>query len=162
VEQPIEVCLERSGGAHGATFVAHVDDRTSDVEIDSVSERGGKLRVRGKVLPFRAWSHDETIDIWMAGRIYTVQIAHRVARRAGEAGARTPTGNLTAPMPGTILKVNVAVGDAFDAHDPLIIMESMKMEMSLSSPQPGRVTEVMCKTGDLVQLGALLAKLEDA
>jgi len=159
--EPTEVNLERSPVKPGDAFAAHVGDRQTDVEIDSVSERGGKLRVRGKVLPFRAWRHDDTIDLWMAGRIYTVRIAQRVARRAGEVGANAPAGDLTAPMPGTVLKINVAPGDAFDAHDPLVIMESMKMEMSLSSPRPGRVAEVLCKVGDLVALGALLAKLED-
>jgi len=155
----VEVRLERSDSSDA--FTAHLNDRTFEVEIDGAAERGGRLRLHGKVIPFRAWRHDDTIDLWIAGRIYTVCIPRRVAQRAGEVGASTPTGELTAPMPGTVFKINVKEGETFRAHDPLIVMESMKMEMSLSSPQPGRVKEILCGVGDLVELGELLAKLED-
>jgi len=157
----VEVSLERSESRSFSAFTAHVGDRTCDVEIDGTPARGGTLRMSGKVLPFRVWRHDDVIELWLAGETYTVRLPQRVAQRAGEVGASTPTGELTAPMPGTVLKINVARGDSFEAHDPLVVMESMKMEMSLSSPRAGRVKEILCGVGDLVVLGQLLAKLED-
>lgn len=83
----------------------------------------------------------------------------RTARRADEAGVATPTGDLTAPMPGTVLKINMADGDSFEAHDSLIVMESMNMEMPHSSPQPGRVVEIRCQMHDLVKPGKRPARL---
>ncbi|KAB2945072.1 MAG: acetyl-CoA carboxylase biotin carboxyl carrier protein subunit, partial [Phycisphaerae bacterium] len=44
-----------------------------------------------------------------------------------------------APMPGTILKILVKPGDVVTAHQPLVVMESMKMEMTLSASGAGRV-----------------------
>ena len=63
-------------------------------------------------------------------------------------------------MPGTILKILIDEGETFAAHEPIIIMESMKMEMSLSAPHAGRVTKIECQVDQLVDMGAVLARLE--
>jgi biotin carboxyl carrier protein len=55
----------------------------------------------------------------------------------------------------------VAQGDTFAAHDPLVVLESMKMEMTLSAPAPGQVTAVRCAPGDLVEMGATLLQLTE-
>ncbi len=64
-------------------------------------------------------------------------------------------------MPGTILKVFVSVGQRFEAHAPLVVMESMKMEMTLSAPHPGKVKEVACRPGQLVAMGAVLMRFDE-
>ena len=53
----------------------------------------------------------------------------------------------------------MADGDTLEAHDSLIVMESMKMEMPHSSPPPGRVAAIKCQVGDLIEPGELPAKL---
>jgi biotin carboxyl carrier protein len=62
-------------------------------------------------------------------------------------------------MPGTVRKINVAPGDHFEAHQPLVVMESMKMEMSLSMPHPGTVAQLSCEVGQLVDMGAVLLRV---
>jgi biotin carboxyl carrier protein len=64
-------------------------------------------------------------------------------------------------MPGTILKVLVTQGDKVAAGQALIVMESMKMEMTLSAPQAGWVSSVACSEGQMVNMGALLATLKE-
>ena len=68
---------------------------------------------------------------------------------------------LTAPMPGKIIAVNAKVGDAVKAGDPLIIMEAMKMEMTLSAPRDGVVAEVNAAPEALVTDGEMLLSLEE-
>ena len=68
---------------------------------------------------------------------------------------------ITAPMPGKIIAVNVAVGDVVKAEGKLIIMEAMKMEMSLEAPRDGVVESVNCAAGELVTDGAVLLELEE-
>jgi biotin carboxyl carrier protein len=63
-------------------------------------------------------------------------------------------------MPGTVLKVSVAVGDVVQPQQQVVLLESMKMEMTLSAPAEARVTAVNCKEGELVQMGAVLVSLE--
>lgn len=65
-------------------------------------------------------------------------------------------------MPGTVLQINISEGEAFEAKQSLIILESMKMEMTLSVPHGGVVEKINCKTGDLVEMGSVLATLTEA
>ncbi|WP_026941223.1 ATP-binding protein [Hellea balneolensis] len=67
---------------------------------------------------------------------------------------------LTAPMPGKIIAVNAKAGDAVKAGEPLIIMEAMKMEMTLETPRDGVVAEVSAAVDALVSDGEMLLALE--
>jgi biotin carboxyl carrier protein len=106
-----------------------------------------------------AWrtAPDGTVEVWLDGRI------HRIASRAPQrAGATSKTGNpdaLVSSMPGTIVQVRVAVGDAVTAGQTLILMESMKMELALEAPRDGVVKSVDCSVGQLVEMNATLLRL---
>jgi len=69
-------------------------------------------------------------------------------------------GGLSAPMPGRIIAVLVDDGAQVAAGAPLLVMEAMKMEYTVSAPAPGTVTRVLCKVGDLVAEKALLVEFE--
>ncbi len=85
-----------------------------------------------------------------------------ILRYSPETTGTTAGGNaITAPMPGKIIAVNVAVGDAVKAGDKLIIMEAMKMEMSLEAPRDGVVASVSGTSGTLVADGEVLLTLEE-
>lgn len=68
--------------------------------------------------------------------------------------------SITAPMPGMIVKLLVAVGDSVKAEQPLVVMEAMKMQNELKAPKAGRVTRVAVKAGAIVQAGKLLLVIE--
>ena len=72
-----------------------------------------------------------------------------VAAAAGE--------QVTAPMPGTILKVNTAQGAAVKKGDILVVLEAMKMENEILAPRDGTVAQVAVAKGNTVDTGALLA-----
>jgi acetyl-CoA carboxylase biotin carboxyl carrier protein len=69
---------------------------------------------------------------------------------------------ITAHMAGTILHVNVHVGEAVHAGDEVIVLESMKMEMPIPALADGTVTEVRVQSGDVVQEDDVLVVLDDA
>lgn len=71
------------------------------------------------------------------------------------AGAST----VTAPLPGTITKVNVKVGDEVAAGDTVILMEAMKMENSITTEFAGKVKAVLVEAGAQVQSGQALVEL---
>jgi len=70
-------------------------------------------------------------------------------------------GGQTAPMPGKVLSVHVAVGDAVQAGQVLVIMEAMKMEHTIAAPADGVVAELRCSPGDQVDNGFVLVVLEE-
>jgi acetyl-CoA/propionyl-CoA carboxylase biotin carboxyl carrier protein len=69
-------------------------------------------------------------------------------------------GSLTAPMPGTLLAVDVAEGDTVEEGQRLGVLEAMKMELALRAPFAGTITTVGAATGEQVRLGAVLFEVE--
>ena len=70
------------------------------------------------------------------------------------------TGSTVAPMPGSILRVLVEIGDEVAAGQPLLAMEAMKMEHQVVSPVAGVVVEVFVRAGQQVDSGQPLVKIE--
>jgi acetyl/propionyl-CoA carboxylase alpha subunit len=79
------------------------------------------------------------------------------ARGHGTSGSGS---TVTAPLPGTVLRVEVQPGETVEARRPLVILEAMKMEIPVSSPFDGRVAAVHVSAGDRVANGTLLVELE--
>jgi biotin carboxyl carrier protein len=159
--QPIEVAIHRCATAAGLRYNVSAGDHHADVEMESTGPGAGWLRVQGRVVPFRVSRAGRNLAIWMGGRVYRFELVERMAHRAAGEGAAAARDDLPAPMPGTILRILAGPGEAFAAHDPLVIMESMKMELTLSAPQAGRVREVCCQPGQLVEMGQVLVRFEN-
>ncbi len=75
-------------------------------------------------------------------------------------GPAASEGALTAPMPGTVLAVDVSEGDAVQEGQRLGVLEAMKMELALKAPFAGTVAAVGAAVGEQVRLGALLFEVE--
>ena len=110
--------------------------------------RFGDLAVRGAVV-----RDGETLHVFSAGE-HTVLTWTDPMAHAGEAEAEG--GRLTAPMPGKIIAVLVAAGAAVEKGAPLLIMEAMKMEHTISAPLAGVVEAVFFAVGDQVIEGVAL------
>jgi biotin carboxyl carrier protein len=93
----------------------------------------------------------ETVLVTVNGRR-----TRRVTDEVGPAGEQ----RIVAPMPGRVLRVLVAPGDEVTAHQPLVVVEAMKMENELSSPKPGRIKDVAVAEGMSVEAGRLLVVVE--
>ncbi len=96
------------------------------------------------------------------GRTYALQ-----RRRAPDVESATRGGTiastqrtLTAPMAGTIVKVQVRDGDAVQAHQVLVILSAMKMEHAITAPYEGKVDHVYYQEGAVVTGGATLIEME--
>ena len=78
--------------------------------------------------------------------------------RAG-AGGGAGSGAVMAPMPGKVVKVLVAAGDAVTAGQPLVVVEAMKMETTLVAEIDGTVATLAAEPGAMVDAGALLVQI---
>ena len=75
-------------------------------------------------------------------------------------GAAHGESTVTAPMPGTVIRLEVTQGDTVRARQPLVVLEAMKMEIPVHSPFDGTVTSVHVAEGDRVAGGTVLVELE--
>jgi propionyl-CoA carboxylase alpha chain len=80
--------------------------------------------------------------------------------RFPEPGSAVEKGSLVAPMPGNVIRLGAGVGDAVTAGQPLIWLEAMKMEHTITAPTDGVLAELNVTTGQQVEVGAVLARVE--
>ncbi|HTK65474.1 MAG TPA: biotin carboxylase N-terminal domain-containing protein [Pseudonocardia sp.] len=81
--------------------------------------------------------------------------------RLPEPGAQVAVGSLVAPMPGSVVRVQVSLGDTVTAGQVLVVLEAMKMEHSITAPADGVVAELSAAEGTQVDTGTVLAVVTD-
>jgi 3-methylcrotonyl-CoA carboxylase alpha subunit len=129
------------GDEHHRFTVRALDDGALRLALDGVSRRYATAITGDAVFVARDGHH--------------LEARFERPQRAGNAVA---PGSLEAPMPGTVLAINVENGDDVSEGDVLVILESMKMELSISAPLDGVVSGLELAVGDSVARGqALLA-----
>jgi 3-methylcrotonyl-CoA carboxylase alpha subunit len=100
-------------------------------------------------------------DAWAFsnGEVFRTRAADEVPAKSRPRAGRAVAAQIAAPMPATVLKVNVKPGDTVAKGDVLVVLEAMKMELPIRAPGPGTVTAVSCREGELVQADAVLVAL---
>jgi pyruvate carboxylase subunit B len=96
------------------------------------------------------------------GRAYSVAVRPGIqvesAAPSGKREASTADAqSIPAPLPGTILRIQVQVGDPVKAGDTLLVLEAMKMEVDIKAPGDGTVSSIAVGAGDQVSAGHVLA-----
>jgi acetyl/propionyl-CoA carboxylase alpha subunit len=141
VELDREVLVDRAAGTVDGVPVHEVSAEQHVLELDI---DGHRSRAVVNVQP-------DIVEVSYQGQRFVLTGPDRLADHVA-----VGDGTLTAPMPGTVLEVRVAVGDAVEEGQVLGMMEAMKMELSLKAPFAGTVTSVDASAGDQVPLGAAL------
>jgi len=70
------------------------------------------------------------------------------------------TVEVTAEIAGSVWKIVASVGQELDEDDPIVILESMKMEIPVVAPESGRITEILVAEGESVTDGTVIARME--
>jgi 3-methylcrotonyl-CoA carboxylase alpha subunit len=155
---PVEVEWEEGPGG---AFTLALAGQTLEGQGSLGPDGEGVLRIGSRVLPFFAVQVGTELHLWLEGEVY--RFARPQAGRTGPHAPATlpPGGGIPAPMPGQVLKVLVEPGGQVEAQAPLVLMESMKMQLTLPAPTAGTVAEVLCKPGQMVDLGDVLLRLEE-
>ena len=130
-------------------------DSPRDVRIDVASLGNGRYLVQdgsSATIAFAAGTPRETW-VFLDGRVYLV----------GTTGTRTASTDdsdaLAAPMPATVVKIEVTPGQDVTRDSLLIMLEAMKMELPIRAPRDGRVTAIHCRAGEIVQPGVPLLEI---
>ena len=131
-------------GLDGVALVSATADRV-DLDVDGVR---------------RAWTvgrfgADDDVRVVVDGSLGSLEL--RRAPRFTDPSAQVPAGALTAPMPGTVVRVGVQAGETVTAGQPLVWLEAMKMEHAVRSPAAGTVTDLPVTVGQQVTQGTPIA-----
>ena len=117
------------------------------------------LEIGGRHVRFYATHQGNDHAVWIDGRIYRLRRTSKSSPAEGPAGP--PGGEITATMPGKLLRLEVEVGETVSDKQTVAIMESMKMESALRAPRAGRVTEIRRQPGDAVEIGEVIVVIEE-
>jgi biotin carboxyl carrier protein len=94
------------------------------------------------------------------GRHYAVAVSDPRELGSGGAGATQGREEVTAPMPGKVVRVLVEEGAEVEAGQGIVVVEAMKMQNEMPSPKRGRVVALRAREGATVTAGELLATIE--
>ena len=137
---------------------AEVNDRPIQALVRAASPDQVDLEIDGTRRVYRV--HHVHTDTYVDASDGSTALSE--VPRFGDPTKLAPAGSLLAPMPGLVLRVLAEVGAVVTAGQPLLVLEAMKMEQTVSAPADGVVAELRVKAGEQVSTGQVLAVLDSA
>lgn len=146
---------------HSPTGATRIEVDGEPVEVDAAETNGAwSVRVGDRVVEL--WLDGQAPDLrFVAGgaRLSARVESERSRATTGGADAEQGGGQVTAPMPGRVVKVLVEKGAAVEAGVPVVVVEAMKMENELVADVAGTVHEILVEPGQNVEGGAPLLRI---
>jgi propionyl-CoA carboxylase alpha chain len=138
----------------GEATISYERTRDGNVFVEGKRARlsDGTVEVAGRSLPVRMSRARDSW--WVHGPWGDIEVRERSPFPSSE--IEEVSGSLHAPMPGRVVSVDVKVGDTVRKGQTLVVLEAMKMEHQIGSPEDGLVHEVKVAAGEQVERGALL------
>jgi biotin carboxyl carrier protein len=151
------IIMRDSRGEHRVTVGEQGRVSVDDVTFVIRADAAGEIRI-GEDAARVAWvaASGDVRWVFLEGNTYEIEVELEGRRRRPAAGQ----GSLSAPMPATVVRVDVSPGTPVHRGDTLVILEAMKMELPIRASSDGTVKSVSCKPGDLVQPGVALIEIE--
>ena len=155
-----KVAIERQG----AGWTVRAGGAAAALEILQISEHELLLLDGNRTHRARIARDGERLLVRIDGReVVLAEPSDRDGKAAGgEAGAAGDGRRVVAPMPGKVIKVCVAAGEAVRKNQTLVIVEAMKMENEIKAASDGVVLKVDVAAGELVDAEKVLVELEPA
>ncbi|MDC7222489.1 MAG: biotin/lipoyl-binding protein [Spirochaetales bacterium] len=120
---------------------------------DSADSEGGyTVSVNGKKYGVQIEGNKAVVN----GKSYDIDVTEGITESAASTGEGTP---VKAPMPGLVLRLPLAEGDAVEEGDEIIVLEAMKMEQPVKASCSGVVKSITVNQGDQVKAGQILAEI---
>ncbi len=138
------------------TFKVTVDGQVYTVQVEEMKEAGNENTPTSKVA---ATAKNKSAE---SGPENVVSNKPATTAEKEKNTPEKPNGSgikVNAPMPGSIIEINVTTGDTVKEGDVLLVFEAMKMENELTAPQAGTVDKVLVKKSDTVNSGDTLVVL---
>jgi len=138
-----------------------IDPDASGAQVATVAPGVYSVLLDGRSYEARVEQSDAGVIVFIAGHRFEVEM-RGPERGPRLSGARRVEGrsSIAAPMPGKVVRLLVAEGDAVTAGQGLLVVEAMKMQNEMKAPQAGRVVSLTAREGATVAAGEVLAAIE--
>ncbi len=140
----------------GLMVSVRIEDRQIAAEFTPNAEGGGVLAIEGRRYPVFGARRKDSILVSVGPASFEFKPAEAAFRRRARGLA---SAEITAPMPGKVLKVLVRDGDLVEAGQAMVVIEAMKMETTLAAESAAMVKHVRVEEGQMVDHGAVLIEL---
>ena len=140
-----------------------LDGKELDANVAEVAPNTFSVLLNGESHQIRvAPRADGTLTLHTGLAEYDVEVTDPRVWRGRRHGALEVAGRqqITAPMPGKVVRVLVSEGDAVETGQGLLVVEAMKMQNEIRSPKSGKVEKLLAKEGLAVNAGDVLAWVE--
>jgi biotin carboxyl carrier protein len=153
----VSVDIEERNGHVTAT----VDGRTYELNVTRPEEGAYLLFDGSHVYEARVWAEGTgNLRVKLRDHIVPVKVIDRKRRQASADHGFEGRQQLTAPMPGKVVRILLAAGEDVRAGQGIIVVEAMKMQNEIKSPKDGRVAELRVAEGATVSANQVLAIVE--
>jgi biotin carboxyl carrier protein len=143
----------------GKSYRATIGEKSVDVEILQAEDGKLDLLIDGRRVT--AYVSSDNARRWVTVGGQTLVLIKSSGAKSRGHGHHHAAGELTAPMPGQVRAVNVSEGDAVTRGQTLLLLEAMKMEIRVQSPQDGVVKKLLVKQGQTVDREQILIEIDD-
>lgn len=136
-----------------------IDGKDYLVEAEALSSGTFTFFVGKRSLVAHLTDDGDVSHLAIGGRNFRVEKDTDDGRRGGAGTAAHADGKVVSPMPGNIIKVCVDEGERVEAHQAVVVIESMKMQNEIQAPVGGEIAKVSCSVGDQVGFGDVLVEI---
>ena len=145
-------------GKGRSVYEVHSAEGPLTLEILASGAGDMRLKIGGRIASAKLIEHSNNLTVHFDGRSFTFVLPDRL--QEDDEGDEGGGDRLISPMPGLVKVVSASVGAKVAKGEPLIVVEAMKMEHTLTAPRDGTIAALWVAPGDHVENGANLLELE--
>lgn len=131
----------------------------AEADVVEIAEGVYSVLLDGRAYEVRVQPEAGRLRVAAGGEEFTVSVADPRAWRGRRSSVLEAEGRqqITAPMPGKVVRVLVREGESVQARQGLVVVEAMKMQNEIKAPKSGRVERLLVREGQAVNAGEVLA-----
>jgi biotin carboxyl carrier protein len=153
-KRPRQIELTRTG----QRCECRIDSRPIKADISEISKGIYSILIGGRSLEVHVEAHGKILQITSSGREFVASVNDpRRYRKGGGAILAEGRQQVTAPMPGKVIRILVKAGDTVAAGQGIVVVEAMKMQNEVKSPKAGTIEKLLVAEGQPVNAGDALA-----
>ena len=157
-DETLTVTLTEEGNG----YRIELDGQSVHVDCRSVEDSPTRsLIIDGSSYETATMPSRDGLDVYVSGDVFQVRVTDELwARAEGAAGAaESGREEIVSPMPGSVVRIAVEMGQKVNPGDTVAVVEAMKMQNDLAAVRGGRVEEIRVQPGDVVDQGTVLVVL---